>query len=70
MTSEPEPRLAGLIVYIDHSEIREGRLDELKEGIRRLVEFIESLGELDNTLVVVTSDPKTKIRTVQRAIHQ
>jgi hypothetical protein len=33
----PEP-----IVYIDHSEIREGSLEELKAGIRRLVEFIEA----------------------------
>jgi hypothetical protein len=30
------------IVYIDHSEIRDGRVAELKVGIRRLVEFIES----------------------------
>jgi hypothetical protein len=30
-----------LIVYVDHSDIHEGRLDELKEGIRRLVDFIE-----------------------------
>lgn len=30
------------IVYIDRSEIREGSLDELKAGVRRLVEFIEA----------------------------
>jgi hypothetical protein len=28
------------IVYIDHSDIREGSLDELKAGVRRLVDFI------------------------------
>ena len=35
--SAPEP-----IVYIDRSKVREGSLDELKEGVSRLVEFIES----------------------------
>jgi hypothetical protein len=34
-TSEP-------IVYIDHSDIREGSLDELKAGVRRLVELIDA----------------------------
>jgi hypothetical protein len=30
------------IVYIDHSDIREGSLEELEDGVRRLVEFIEA----------------------------
>lgn len=30
------------IVYIDHSEILEGAIDELRAGLRRLVEFIEA----------------------------
>ncbi len=30
------------IVYIDHSDIREGSLDELKAGVRRLVDFIRA----------------------------
>jgi hypothetical protein len=30
------------IVYIDHSDIREGSLEELKAGIQRLVDFIEA----------------------------
>ncbi len=30
------------IVYIDHSDIREGSLEELRAGVRRLVEFIEA----------------------------
>jgi hypothetical protein len=34
---------ADLVVYIDHSDIREGCMDELKEGVRRLVEVIEQL---------------------------
>jgi hypothetical protein len=29
-------------VYIDHSDIREGSLDELKAGVQRLVEFIDA----------------------------
>lgn len=34
---------ADLVVYIDHSKIREGCMDELKEGVRRLVDVIEQL---------------------------
>ena len=34
-TSEP-------IVYVDHSDIREGSLDELKAGVQRLVDFIDA----------------------------
>jgi len=30
------------IVYIDHSEIREGSIEELKAGVQRLVEFIDT----------------------------
>jgi hypothetical protein len=33
----PEP-----IVYIDHSDIHEGSLEELKMGVRRLVDFIDA----------------------------
>lgn len=41
MTGEPQPGTAELIVYIDHSDIREGRLADLEEGIRRLVDLID-----------------------------
>ena len=37
MVSASEP-----IVYIDHSDIRVGSLDELKAGVQRLVDFIEA----------------------------
>jgi hypothetical protein len=30
------------IVYVDHSDIREGSIDELRAGVRRLVEFIDA----------------------------
>ena len=30
------------IVYIDHSQIREGSIDELKAGVQRLVDFIDA----------------------------
>ena len=30
------------IVYIDHSDIREGVIDELRAGVRRLVEYIDA----------------------------
>jgi len=42
MTGDPQVG-ADLVVYIDHSVIREGCIDELKEGVRRLVDVIEQL---------------------------
>lgn len=30
------------IVYIDHSDIREGKLEEVRAGIQELVEFVEA----------------------------
>jgi hypothetical protein len=33
---------SGPIVYIDHSQIRRDSVDELKAGIRRLVDFIDA----------------------------
>lgn len=30
------------IVYLDHSDIREGAIEELRAGVRRLVEFIDA----------------------------
>lgn len=41
MTGESRAGASDLIVYVDHSDIHEGRLEELKHGIRRLVAFIE-----------------------------
>jgi hypothetical protein len=41
MTGEPQPGATDLIVYVDHSDIHEGRLEELKEGIRRLVDVVD-----------------------------
>ena len=43
MTGKPQAGDAELIVYVDHSDIHEGRLEDLKEGIRRLVDVIEDL---------------------------
>jgi hypothetical protein len=43
MTGKPQAGDAELIVYVDHSDIHEGRLEDLKEGIRRLVDVIEVL---------------------------
>lgn len=34
---------ADLVIYIDHSDIREGCMGQLKEGVRRLVDVIEQL---------------------------
>ena len=42
MAGEPRPGASEPIVYIDHSDIHEGRLEDLKEGIRRLVDVIET----------------------------
>jgi hypothetical protein len=59
----PEP-----IVYIDTSEIREGKLEELKAAMKELVEFVESnepqlisytffLNEDDTRMTVVAVHP-------------
>ena len=42
MAGTTQASASELIVYIDHSDIREGSLDELKAGVRGLVEFIRS----------------------------
>jgi hypothetical protein len=42
VTGEPRPDDADLIVYIDQSDIREGRMEDLKDGIRQLVDVIRS----------------------------
>ena len=43
MAGEPGPRDVDVIIYVDHSDIHEGRLEELEEGIRRLVGVVEEL---------------------------
>jgi hypothetical protein len=42
MTGDETPSLPDPIVYIDRSDIREGKFEELKAGIRGLVEFVET----------------------------
>jgi hypothetical protein len=42
MAAQAPVSASGPIVYIDHSDIREGSLEELKAGVRRLVDFIEA----------------------------
>ena len=42
MASYRAPDASGPIVYVDHSDIRQGSLEELKTGVRRLVGFIEA----------------------------
>jgi hypothetical protein len=34
--------VSGLIVYVDHSDIRAGKLDELKRGMNELAAFVEA----------------------------
>jgi hypothetical protein len=43
VTSELQPDAGELIVYLDRSDIHEGRLEDLKQGIQRLVDVIEAL---------------------------
>lgn len=43
MPDEHEANAAGLIVYVDHSDVQDGRVEELKGGIRRLVGVIDEL---------------------------
>ena len=41
MIGDLQAGVAGLVVYIDHSDIHEGRLEDLKDGIRRLADVIK-----------------------------
>jgi hypothetical protein len=41
MTSVDQGSHARALVYIDRSEIREGKVDELRAGVRRLVDFVD-----------------------------
>jgi len=43
MNVEPPTDTGQLIVYVDHSDIHDGRLSELKDGIRRVVDVIDGL---------------------------
>jgi hypothetical protein len=42
MASHRTPDASEPIVYVDHSDIRQGSLEELKTGVRRLVGFVEA----------------------------
>jgi hypothetical protein len=41
MADRRQEGIAEPIVYIDHSDIREGSLDELKAAVKRIVDFID-----------------------------
>jgi hypothetical protein len=43
MTGQLQPGGGDFVVYVDHSDVREGCIDELKHGVRRLVEVLEKL---------------------------
>lgn len=68
MTGDERLGLPDSIVYIDRSDIREGKLEELKTGIRGVVEFVEThepqliaygfyLDEEDGQMTVVAVHP-------------
>jgi hypothetical protein len=42
MTGDGERGHTGAVVYIDRSEIREGRADELRAGVSKLVDFVDA----------------------------
>jgi hypothetical protein len=42
MSGHTKPSGSEPIVYIDHADVREGSIDELKAGVERLVDFIEA----------------------------
>jgi len=60
--------MAETIVYVDHSEIRPGRVEEVKKGIAELVEFVKAnepqlvyyafyLNEAGSSMTVVAVHP-------------
>lgn len=68
MANEGTPGMSELIVYIDHSTIVDGALEELKAGVRRVVQFIEArepqlisygfyIDEENRTMTVVAVHP-------------
>lgn len=68
MAKEGTPSMSELIVYIDHSNILDGALEELKAGVRRVVQFIEArepqlisygfyIDEQNGTMTVVAVHP-------------
>ena len=42
MTSVDQPSHPGALVYIDRSDIREAKVDELRAGVRKLVDFVDA----------------------------
>jgi quinol monooxygenase YgiN len=42
MTGDDDRSHPSAIVYIDRSEIRQGKADELRAGVRNLVDFVEA----------------------------
>ena len=55
------------IVYIDHSQIREGSIDELKAGVERLVGFIDAREPQLITYGFYIDEDKAKMTVV--AVH-
>ncbi|HET9497431.1 MAG TPA: hypothetical protein VFP83_03830 [Candidatus Limnocylindria bacterium] len=68
MANEGTPSMSEPIVYIDHSNIVDGALEELKAGVRRVAQFIEArepqlisygfyIDEENRTMTVVAVHP-------------
>jgi len=67
MASHGTVGASGPIVYIDHSDIREGSLEELKWGVRRLVDFIDAREPQLITYGFYIDEDATKMTVV--AVH-
>lgn len=51
------------VVYIDHSEVREAKLDELKAGLKDLAHFVEA-----NEPQILAYQARTSIRKGPRSV--
>jgi len=56
--------MPGPIIYIDHSEIREGKLEELKNAMNELVEFVEANEPRLIAYTVYLSEDETRMTVV------
>lgn len=56
--------MSGAIVYVDTTEVREGALEELKEGMKELVDFVEANESRLLAYNVYFSDDGTRMTVV------
>jgi hypothetical protein len=57
--------MAGPFIFISHSRIKEGRLDEFKKGLRKMAEFVEANEPRVIAFEAYLNDDGTEVTGVQ-----